>query len=360
MNAAIISLGSVSSKLTFEAMKKYFDEVDFINLKNVEVNLGHTKKENRESVLVDGEPIKKYDCIYAKGSFRYNTILRAITTALKKDTYFPLVGSAYTIGHDKLLTHIKLQEIGIPMPGTYLSSSTIAAKSLLERINYPIIMKLPQGTQGKGVLFAESFPAASSILDTLTSLKQPFIIQEYIETDSTDLRAFVIGDKVVGAMKRRAVKGEKRSNIHAGGHGEKAILDSKTKKIAVSAAKALGCGICGVDILESVKGPVVIELNLSPGLQGLMTATNDDIPDKIGKYLYEQTTTFKGGKEDVSAKQILDDIGVEKIGNEIISTLDFRGERILLPKIVTQISKIQEGTEYVISLEKNSVKIKKM
>lgn len=354
MKAAIISLGSTSSKYTAEALEKYFDKVDMINLKQIEVNLGGT-----DIVFVDGKPIKKYNCIYAKGSFRYNPILRAITSALHKEVYFPIKAGAFTIGHDKFLTHIKLQENGIPMPGTYLSSSAVAAKALLERVNYPIILKIPQGTQGKGVLYAESYAAASSILDTLATLKQPFIIQEYVETGGTDIRALVVGDKVIAAMKRKAHAGEKRSNIHAGGIGQIIHLDNMTQKIAVKAAKAVGCDICGVDLLESVKGPVVIELNLSPGIQGLMAATKMDIPEILAKYMYEKTKLLFEDSKHTKVEKVLSDVGVDKIGREVITTLDFRGERILLPESISKLSNINENDEYIITVKKNSLEIKK-
>lgn len=359
MKAAIISLGSTSSKLTAEAMTKYFDSVDLISLKKIEINLGDIGKD-KSIVLVEGKPIKKYDCIYAKGSFRYNPILRAITSALYPFGYLPIKGSAFTVGHDKFLTHIKLQEQGVPMPGTYLSSSVVAAKTLLERVNYPIILKLPQGTQGKGVLFADSFAAASSILDTLSTLKVPFIIQEYIETGGTDIRALVVGDKVVASMKRRAHKGEKRSNIHAGGVGEPIILDKYTQNIAVKAAKSIGCDICGVDILESVKGPVVIEINLSPGIQGLMAATKANIPDMIAKFLFEKASIHTKIDKHEKTKEILKDIKVNQTENEIITTLDFRGERVLIPEIISRLAKFSENQEYVIKVSNNKVIISKL
>jgi len=354
MKAALISLGSVSSNLTIDAMKKYFDSVDPIKLKDIEINLGTKEK----VVYVSGKPLAHYDCIYTKGSFRYNPILRAITSALRNESYMPILASAYTTGHDKFLTQLKLQAEGIPMPKTYLSSSVEAAKNLIEKLTYPIILKLPQGTQGKGVLFADSYAVAASILDTLVTLKQPFIVQEYIETSSTDIRALVVGSKVVAAMKRRAVHGEKRANIHAGGKGEPVILDTKTKKIAVKAAQSLGVGIAAVDILESVKGPLVIEINLSPGIQGLMDATKIDIPDIIAKFLYEKTKVMVEGKKKSSASKIFSDISSERNKKEIISSLDMRGERILLPEVVTKISHFSDKGEYLISVDKDEIRIK--
>ena len=285
MKAALISLGSVSSKMTAEAMKKYFESVDSLNLQDIEVHIG------REgfTVLYEGEKIRKYDCIYLKGSYKYESLMRAMTTALYHDTrYMPIKASSFTVGHNKLLTHIKLREADIPMPTTYLAATARSAKGILEAINYPIVMKLPAGTQGKGVMFADSYPSASSLLDALMAIKQPFIIQEYVESGGVDIRAFVVGDKVVAAMKRKAQHGEKRSNIHVGGKGESVELDSKTKAIAVKVAKALNADICGVDIIESVKGPLVLEVNLSPGIQGISAATSINIADEIAKFLFRK------------------------------------------------------------------------
>src|SRR3989338_7609429 len=247
MKAAILSLGSKSSLWVFEAMKKYFDEVENVNIKDVEVMLGGKDI----SVLNNGKPLKRYDCLYAKGSFRYTALLRSITTAFYDNSYMPIKPNAFTIGQDKLLTYLALQYHKIPMPDTYVVPSVAAAKKILEQVNYPIIIKFPHGTQGKGVMFAESFAAASYMLDAIDTLRQPFLIQQYIETEGSDIRAIVIGDKVAASMRRKAVVGEKRDNIHAGGKGEPIILDEHTKKIAVNAAKSIGAEICAVDILET-------------------------------------------------------------------------------------------------------------
>jgi len=237
-----MSMGSKSSIMTLAAMKKYFDAVDDINIKNMEVMLGRKEL----SILYNGKPLQKYDCIYAKGSFRYAPLLRSITTAFYDTTYMPIKPNTFTIGHDKLLTQLALQYYKVPMPDTFVVSSVEAAKKILGEVHYPIIMKFPHGTQGKGVMFAESFAAASSMLDAIETLKQPFLIQEYVETEGSDIRAFVVGDKVVASYKRKAAAGEKRANIHAGGKGEVFVMDAHTKKIAVDTAKSIGAEICAV------------------------------------------------------------------------------------------------------------------
>ncbi len=352
MRAALISLGSLSSTWTAAAMKKYFKQTDHLDLKNIEVRTNKTLE-----VLYNGKQLPKYDCIYAKGSFRYASVLRSIAMAFEKTAYMPIKPSTFETGHDKLLTHLVLQQNKIPMPHTYLSPSPEAANKILKTISYPIVIKLPQGTGGKGVMFADSYAAASSLMDTLVKLNQPFIIQEYIETGGVDTRGFVIGDKLVAAYKRKAVAGEKRANIHSGGKAEAYEPSNAVKKLAVETAKAVGAEICAVDILEGPKGPMVIEFNLSPGLQGVTKATKIDVADKIARYLYEQTKQRFATKKSREASQLIQDMG---LGENILTTLDFRGERILLPEVVTKMTKFNEKDEVVIDASNKQVRIKKL
>ena len=357
MKAALISLGSVSSKWVSKAMKNYFDKVDDINLKDLEISLGLKTPE----VLYKGKPFGSYDCTYAKGSFRYAPLLDSITVALHRNTYMPIQPGAFITGNNKLLTHLQLQEKNIPMPITYLASTSNSAKKVLERISYPIVMKFPEGTQGKGVMFADSYASASSVLDALTVLKQPLIIQEYIETGETDIRAIVVDDRVVASMKRKAVYGEKRANIHAGGEGEAHVLDETAKKIAVQTAKAVGAEVCAVDLLESVKGPLVIEVNLSPGLQGITKATKIDVADKIARFLFEKTKEKSGASKKEETTKIFREAGIgkpEKV-EEILTELDFRGNRILLPELVTKLTKFKDGKEYVVKAKEGILEIKR-
>ena len=355
LRAALISLGSVSSRLQAKAMKNYFRTVDELSIKDIEVTLGDRNPE----VLYKGKPLEEYDCVFIKGSFRYAALSKAITSLIGDDAYVPIDAEAFTIVHDKLLTQLKLEQSDVPMPKTYLAATPEAAKKILEGINYPIIMKFPQGTQGKGVMFAESFPAASSMLDALTALKQPFLIQEYIETEGADLRAIVVGDKIVAAMRRKAKSGEKRSNIHAGGTGEAVQLDAHTKKIAIEAAKVVGADICGVDILEGPKGPLVIELNISPGLQGISKATGIDIADKMARFLHKKAKEFSSLKKGAAAKEIMQEITPSGPGKEIITALDFRGERILLPAVVTKETKFNEKDDLILRVEKGKLVVEK-
>ncbi|MBW2990215.1 RimK family alpha-L-glutamate ligase [Candidatus Woesearchaeota archaeon] len=359
LKAAIISLGSESSKWTAKAMKKYFSEVDELDIRKIEINISGKAAE----ILFEGKPIGKYDCVYVKGSFRYAPLSKTLTSVLRKKCYVPISAEAFTIAHDKLLTHLELQKHNIPMPRTYVSSTVPAAKKILEKMNYPVIMKFPHGTGGKGVMFADSYAGASSLLDALSALRQPFIIQEYIETGGTDIRAIVVGNKVVASMERKASSMEARANWHAGGTGEAVELESATKKLAVSVAKAIGAEMCAVDMLKSVKGPLVIEANLSPGLQLVTSTTKVDVADKIAKHLYEKTIELKSREKDIEATKIMKGIDDKKAWNgrkKIITTLDFRGNMILLPEMITKASDFDPEDNYELIAEPDKVIIKKV
>lgn len=353
MKAALISLGSTSSQWTAEAMKKYFDQVDMIQLRQVEVRLG-----KQAGVYYQSQPFPYYDCVLVKGSFRYANLLRSIAAMLQNTVpYMPLPAYAFTTAHNKLLTHLALQEHNVPMPKTYVSSTIDEAKELLKRVHYPIVMKFPEGTQGKGVMFADSLSSAASLLDALVALNQPFIIQEYIETGGADIRALVVGEKVIAAMKRRATTEEKRANIHAGAAAESVVLSRESINIALDTAKALGARICGVDILESSFGPVVIEANISPGLQGLSKVSTIDIPDAIAKFLHRKTDEIVNKHKRQAAAEVMRDLTTNNSSQEIITSLQFRGERILLPEIITKMTNFEDRKDYAIKATKGKVVI---
>ncbi len=348
MKAAVISLGSKSSQWIIEAMQKHFDVVDDLDISEIEVALGG----NSGKILYRGKPLHKYDCIYARGSHRYAVLLRAVTTLLYKETYMPLRPAGFTIGHDKILTHLKFQEFNVPQPTTYVATTAENGRRSLKDFAFPIIMKTPAGTHGKGVLIADSMESANSIIDALSLLKQPFLIQQYIETEGKDYRCIVVGDEVVAVMRRVAGRGESRANIHMGGRGEKVVLDEKTKKVAVSAAKACSLDICAVDILPGVKGPLALEVNLSPGLQGITRVTGINVAEIIAKFLFDKTSARISNK----GKQMILELEPEQ---EVHGSLDFRGNRILLSEAVSSASKISENDEVIVRAKKGQVEIVK-
>ncbi len=358
MNFALISLGGKSSKKILEEAKSFFDTVDHLNIKDLEVRANS----KRLDVLYQGKPIKEYDCIYIRGSFKYALLQQSLTRALHSDIYLPLEPSSFTLGHNKFLTLLELQKNKVSIPQTYFVANVDAAKKLLEQVNYPIIMKIPSGTQGKGVMFADSISSARSMLDALDVFHQPYMIQEFIETNSTDIRVIVLGDKVAASMKRKASKLELRANIHAGGEGINFELDYDTEQVAIKAAKAIGADIAAVDILESNGKPLVIEVNLSPGLEGITKATKKNVAKEIAKFLFDKTREFKNKKTSLHMSNILKEIEIESIHSnkkEVLTSLDIKAGIIKLPKIVTDISKFNPDDEVLIESKKGEIKITK-
>lgn len=185
----------------------------------------------------------------------------------------PVVNRATAIrrARDKLLALQTLAASGILVPRTVLARRTGQFDDAIERVGGPpVVLKLLQGTQGVGVILAETRVAAASILDSLWGLRQDVLVQEYVaESAGRDVRALVVGGRIVAAMRRQARTGEWRSNIHRGGAGTRVELDSAYERAALTAAHAIGLDVAGVDLLEGRDGPLVIEVNASPGFEGL-------------------------------------------------------------------------------------------
>lgn len=355
MKLAIISLFGPSSNKIAEQAEQFFDEVDHLNLKKMEV---HAEKDLK--VLYQGKPIKDYDCVYIRGSFRYALLQRSIARALYQKCYQPMHPRAFTIAHNKFLTMLEMQKKQVPIPKTCFAATDEEAKKSLKNLKFPIIIKTPSGTQGKGVMFADSESSAKSLIDALGSFKQAYILQEYIETDSVDIRAIVLKDKIVASMKRKGSIDEARANIHAGGQGLPYELDMEAEQIAIRAAKAVGAEICAVDLLESGK-PYVLEVNLSPGLK-ISDIIKKNIAKEIAKFLAEQTKEFLKTKQSTDYKKIIKDLETEsKNGNakEMITTLDIKAGIIKLPRITTKISGFDIDEDVVIKAQKDKIIIKK-
>lgn len=299
MKLGIISLEGKSAKTIENSSKKYFEKVDMLNIKNFEIQVN-----GGINVLYEGKPLEQYDCLYIRGSYKYALIARSITRALNQEVYIPLKPSAYTIGHDKFLTLLELQKKGIKIPRTHYASTTKVAKRILNDVDFPVIMKLSEGTHGKGVMIAESKKSALTILDLLEDFHKPYLIQEFVETDNTsDIRVIVAKNKVLASYKRVAIKGEIRANIHSGGSREYHKITPEEEKLAIESAEAIGADFCGVDILNA-KIPSVIEINLSPAISEINEVCNCDVADLISKELYEQTKLFKKRKKDKEKKKL--------------------------------------------------------
>lgn len=188
---------------------------------------------------------------------------------------------------DKLRSLQILARSGVGLPKTVFTNYSKETKKIIDSVGgAPLIVKLLEGTQGYGVVLAPTRKAAESIIEAFHSMKARVIVQEFIEeAKGADIRAFVIGNKVVGSMKRQGKEGEFRSNLHQGGTGQLIKLTKEERKAAVTATKAMGLSIAGVDLLQSDRGPLVLEVNSSPGLEGIEKTTNKDIASEIVSYV---------------------------------------------------------------------------
>jgi ribosomal protein S6--L-glutamate ligase len=195
--------------------------------------------------------------------------------------------TSITRSRDKLRCLQILSRSGIGLPVTSYAHSPKMTSKLIEIVGgAPCVIKLIEGTQGKGVILADTAKAAESVIDGLRQTNAHFLVQQFIpEAGGCDIRAFVIGDKVVASMMRVAKEGEFRANLHRGGTAVKVELTPAEKAMAVKAAKALGLAVAGVDLLRSSKGPLIIEVNSSPGLQGIERTTELDIATMVIQHI---------------------------------------------------------------------------
>jgi ribosomal protein S6--L-glutamate ligase len=199
------------------------------------------------------------------------------------------VNSSRGIVHsrDKLRCLQVLSKEGIGLPKTVFTNYSRNVKHVVESAGgAPVVLKLLEGTQGLGVVLAENQNAAQSVLEAFNGLKARVIVQEFVkEAKGADIRALVVDGEVVGAMKRQGKPGEFRSNLHRGGSSKIIELSVEEKYTAILAAKAVGLGVAGVDMLQSARGPLVLEVNSSPGLEGIEKTTGEDIAGKIIQYI---------------------------------------------------------------------------
>lgn len=193
---------------------------------------------------------------------------------------------------DKLRSLQVLSRNDVDMPKTVFASNKSSAKDVIALSGgAPLVLKILEGTQGVGVVLVDSEKAAKSVLDAFYGMDVNLLVQEYIEeAGGADIRALVVGGEVVGAMKRQGAEGDFRSNLHQGGSATAHKLTRKEKATALAAAKAMGLGVCGVDMIPSARGPLVMEVNSSPGLEGIEKSTNINIAGKIMDYIEKNVT----------------------------------------------------------------------
>jgi ribosomal protein S6--L-glutamate ligase len=225
---------------------------------------------------------------------------------------FSVTGSlAIKRSRDKLRSLQILSRKGVDMPKTIFASNKTSSKDVLALSGgAPLVLKILEGTQGVGVVLVDSEKAAKSVLDAFYGMDVNLLVQEFIEeAGGADIRAFVVDGKVVGAMKRQGAEGDFRSNLHQGGSATAHKLTRQERSTAIAAAKAMGLNVCGVDMIPSSRGPLVMEVNSSPGLEGIETSTGLDIAGKIMEYI-EANVTPKGEESSVKKRRIKrDNIG---------------------------------------------------
>lgn len=202
---------------------------------------------------------------------------------------------------DKLRSLQLLSKAGVGIPKTIFSRETSAVDDLIDHLGVPMIIKLASGTQGNGVVLAETRKAAKSVIQAFYVNDTSFLMQEYIEEAAgADIRVFVVGNQVVASMRRQSLDDDFRSNIHQGGTGTPVKLSDVEKRVALKAAKAMGLSICGVDMVTSTRGPLILEVNSAPGLEGIEEVTGRDVASKMIDYI-ERNAKQRNRKDRVGA-----------------------------------------------------------
>ena len=243
---------------------------------------------NAHQIYYQGEKIGQFDAVIprigATRTFYGASIIRQFESM---GTYTINPSIAITRSRDKLRSLQLMARVKIGMPKTSFASNPGDIDSLIKSVDGPpVVIKLLEGTQGVGVVLAETKKAAESVIQAFMSLNANIILQEFIEeSQGSDVRCFVVGDQVVAAMLRQAPPGEFRSNIHRGGSATVVKLSEEEKETAIRAAQSMGLGLAGVDLLRSKRGPLVMEVNSSPGLEGIEKATGKNIADLIVQHL---------------------------------------------------------------------------
>ncbi len=296
MKIAILSRGKniYSTKRLIEAAEKRGHEP---------LLLDHMKcvlviEKNRPHIYYNGKEVSGVNAVIPRIGSSVTFYGAAVVRQFEMMKIFTAVESqALVRSRDKLRSLQILARAGIGMPKTAFASQPKDIDNVINTIGgAPCVIKLLEGTQGIGVILAENHKAAKSVIEAFLKLEANMLVQEYItEARGADIRAFVVDGQVVGAMKRQAKEGEFRSNLHRGGTATLIQLTAEERLTAIKSAKKLGLGIAGVDMLQSERGPLVMEVNSSPGLEGIERATGVDIAGKIIEYVERNEYTTNEG-----------------------------------------------------------------
>lgn len=285
MNIAILSRGEnlYSTRSLFKAGASRSHTMEVLD----PTRCTQAIEDGRPVLYFDGEPVDDLHAVIPRIGASNTYFGAALVRHFQSMGVFcvvraePILQSRNKWTCNQVLAHAK-----IPVPKTVLGTSGDVEGMLAIFGEPPYIIKILQGTHGQGVILAETHHSALSTVETLLTAKVRFVIQEFIaESRGSDLRAIVVDGKVVGAMKRQSRKGEFRSNLHRGGSSEVIKLTYAEENLALRAAKALRLGVCGVDILQSKRGPLVLEVNSTPGLEGIETTTGISISGQVISYI---------------------------------------------------------------------------
>lgn len=286
MKIAILSRGPrlYSTRRLVEAAEQRGHEV---------VVLDHLKcvlviEKGNPHIYYGGKEVTGIDAIIPRIGTSVTFYGAAVVRQFEQMKVFSSVESqALVRSRDKLRSLQLLAKAGIGMPKTAFASAPRNIDNVLEQVGgAPVVIKLLEGTQGIGVILAETHKSAKSVIESFLALKANILVQEFIkEAGGADIRAFIVDGKIVGAMKRQGLPGEFRSNLHRGGSANVIELTKEERETAIKSAKKLGLAIAGVDMLQSSRGPLVMEVNSSPGLEGIEGATGVDIAEKIIEYV---------------------------------------------------------------------------
>ena len=302
MRIAILSNGpkNYSTQRLKEEAEKRGHSVDIVKYKDCYLSLD----DKHPDVLYQGKKLGGYDAIIPRIANYMTRYGCAIVRQFEMQGLWTASSSiAIVRARDKLRSAQILAKYGVDMPKTVVSRNTADIDDLIDQIGLPVIIKLATGTHGNGVVLADTKKAAKSALQAFYLYNEDgtnILLQEYVkESAGTDIRAFVVGSKVVASMQRKSLDDDFRSNLHKGGEGKSVKLTDQETKMAVRAARAMGLHIAGVDLMRSERGPLVLEVNASPGF-GIERVTGRDVASKIIEYV-EHNAPRRGGKDKVGA-----------------------------------------------------------
>jgi ribosomal protein S6--L-glutamate ligase len=265
-----------SHRRIIEAARERGHEIDVINALQVHMKI----TSSRPTLMRGGKTLPRYDAVIPRIGASITHYGLAVLRQFEMQGTFPL-NESVAIGRsrDKLRALQLLAREGIGLPVTAFAHDPRRAEDVIKEVGgTPCVIKLLEGTQGRGVILAETEASARSIIEAFSAANTNILVQEYIkEADGTDIRALVVGGEVVASMKRTCGSGEFRANLHRGGRAEPIVLTEEERNAALRSAEVLGLNVSGVDLLRSNRGPVVVEVNSSPGIEGMEKATGADL-----------------------------------------------------------------------------------